>query len=285
MNATVGIVDYRCSARRGDRPYEERHKRAVISFVRSGSFGYRVGAGATTLGPGALMLGNAGTTYSCDHEHAGGDRCLSVSYDRAALADVAATIGLRDPETPFDRPALPPLARAGAFAHAILAALRGRSAWSAEEVALELAAWVLREQAASPPESVPVRASRRDVARVVDAMLYLDEESGEAVTLADVARVAGASPFHFLRTFRGTIGVTPHQYLVRRRLVQAAALLLDTDAPVTAIAYDVGFGDLAHFTRTFGRTFGCTPRAFRRTGGAELDPARNAKSRRAALAT
>jgi AraC-like DNA-binding protein len=79
--------------------------------------------------------------------------------------------------------------------------------------------------------------------------------------------------------------VTPHQYLVRRRLVQAAAMLLDTGAPITAIAYDVGFGDLTHFIRSFGRAFGCSPRAFRGAGGLPIAAARNAESRALASRT
>jgi AraC-like DNA-binding protein len=278
MTMDVNVVDYRCIAQRGDRPFEERHQRACISFVWSGSFGYRVGTRRATLGPGAVMLGNAGAPYVCSHEDVGGDRCLSVSYDRATLAHVAEAIGIVDLDAPFRLPALPPLAHAGGYAYALTAALRGAIAWSAEEVALELAAWTLREQTGRGGAWRPAEPSAHDRRRAVDAMLYLDERSGEALTLADVARVAELSPFHFLRTFRTTVGVTPHQYLVRRRLVQAAALLLDTDAPITAIAFDVGFNDLAHFIRSFGRAFGCAPRAFRRAGGLPATGARNAKS-------
>ncbi len=281
MAPHVHVVDYRCSARRGDRPYEERHARACIAFVWSGSFGYRVRTRTATLGPGAVMLGNAGAPYVCSHEDAGGDRCLSVFYDPETLASVGAALGVRDLDAPFREPALPPLPHAGAYAYAVTAALRGAIDWSVDEVALALAAWALREQGLAGGRRPAAEPSRRDTTRVVDAMLYLDEHSGDAVTLADVAHVAGVSPFHFLRTFRATVGVTPHQYLLQRRLVQAAALLLDTDAPVTAVAYDVGFGDLAHFIRTFGRTFGCSPRAFRRSGGMPDAAARNAKSRRA----
>ena len=182
-------------------------------------------------------------------------------------------------------PALPPLAHAGGYAYAIAAALRGAITWSAEEVALELAAWALREQAGLAAAPQPDAPSARDRRRAVDAMLFLDERSGDALGLTDVARVAELSPFHFLRTFRATVGVTPHQYLLRRRLVQSAALLLDTDAPITAIAFDVGFNDLAHFIRSFGRAFGCAPRAFRRAGGLPATRARNAKSRHGASAT
>jgi AraC-like DNA-binding protein len=58
--------------------------------------------------------------------------------------------------------------------------------------------------------------------------------------------------------------VTPHQYLVRSRLRRAARLLTDDDKPVTDVAYDVGFGDLSNFVRTFHRAAGVSPLKFRK---------------------
>jgi AraC-like DNA-binding protein len=77
------------------------------------------------------------------------------------------------------------------------------------------------------------------------------------------------SPFHFLRLFARVLGVTPHQYLVRCRLRAAARLLADPRISVTAIAYDVGFGDLSNFVRTFRRAAGVSPRDFRRAAKGE----------------
>jgi AraC-like DNA-binding protein len=59
------------------------------------------------------------------------------------------------------------------------------------------------------------------------------------------------------------LGVTPHQYLVRSRLRHAARLLADDDIAVTDVAYDVGFGDLSNFVRTFHRAAGVSPTKFR----------------------
>ena len=57
--------------------------------------------------------------------------------------------------------------------------------------------------------------------------------------------------------------MTPHQYLVRSRLRHAARRLADDDSPITDIAYDVGFGDLSNFVRTFHRAAGASPMRFR----------------------
>jgi AraC-like DNA-binding protein len=66
-----------------------------------------------------------------------------------------------------------------------------------------------------------------------------------------------------LRLFSGVLGVTPHQYVVRSRLRRAARLLAEEDKGVTDIAYDVGFGDLSNFVRTFHRAAGMSPLKFR----------------------
>ena len=58
--------------------------------------------------------------------------------------------------------------------------------------------------------------------------------------------------------------MTPHQYLVRARLRRAARLLADDERPITDVAYDVGFGDLSNFVRTFHRAAGVSPRGFRK---------------------
>ncbi|HJZ20061.1 MAG TPA: AraC family transcriptional regulator, partial [Bradyrhizobium sp.] len=74
---------------------------------------------------------------------------------------------------------------------------------------------------------------------------------------------AGLSAFHFLRLFANVIGVTPHQYLIRARLRRAARLLIEDARSITDIAYDVGFGDLSNFVRTFHRAAGVSPLKFR----------------------
>ena len=92
----------------------------------------------------------------------------------------------------------------------------------------------------------------------------------------------GVSAFHFLRLFSRVLGVTPHQYLVRSRLRRAARLLADDDMDVTEIAYDVGFGDLSNFVRTFHRAAGVPPMKFRQAarGVRKISRARFSKNAR-----
>ena len=104
----------------------------------------------------------------------------------------------------------------------------------------------------------------RDRRRAVEAALWLEAHAAEAIDLDRIAAQAGLSPFHFLRLFARVLGVTPHQYLVRCRLREAARLLAERERRITDIAYDVGFADLSNFVRSFRRAAGVSPRDFRR---------------------
>jgi AraC-like DNA-binding protein len=108
-----------------------------------------------------------------------------------------------------------------------------------------------------------VRVTARDRRRAVETALWIDTHSHRQIDLEAAAQQAGLSPFHFLRLFSATLGVTPHQYLLRSRLRHAVRLLADDDIPVTDVAYDVGFADLSNFVRTFHRAAGLSPMRFR----------------------
>jgi AraC-like DNA-binding protein len=91
------------------------------------------------------------------------------------------------------------------------------------------------------------------------------EYASPATDVAAMARAAHASPAHFSRAFRAAFGIPPGRYLTERRITRAAFLLRETDAPVTDIAYDVGFRSLGTFSRTFSRLIGVSPRAYRQS--------------------
>ena len=101
----------------------------------------------------------------------------------------------------------------------------------------------------------------RRLCRARDA---IHDRSGEALTLDDLARTAGLSRFHFLRSFRAMYSATPHQYLTRVRLQRARQLLLEERASVTEVCFEVGFQSLGSFSALFRRRMGEPPISFRR---------------------
>lgn len=103
----------------------------------------------------------------------------------------------------------------------------------------------------------------------------MDAASQEAWPVARLAAVSGTSAAHFARSFRDAFGVPPHRYLLTRRVERAAALLRDTDLPVTEIAFRTGWNSLGTFGRIFRDVTGESPGELRtRTRGEPGDLAR-----------
>jgi AraC-like DNA-binding protein len=92
---------------------------------------------------------------------------------------------------------------------------------------------------------------------------YIDRHLAGGLTVRRLARLARLSPYHFIRAFRAATGLTPHQYVRRRRLERAMDLLVTTPRPVTEICDAVGFRSLGSFSSLFRRVTGETPRAYR----------------------
>jgi AraC family transcriptional regulator len=93
---------------------------------------------------------------------------------------------------------------------------------------------------------------------------YLNENVSENVGLEKLAALVGLSSFHFARAFKQSIGMPPHRYQLGLRIAQAKALLETTDAPVTQIAFDVGYESSQALARLFRREVGLSPSDYRR---------------------
>ena len=79
----------------------------------------------------------------------------------------------------------------------------------------------------------------------------IERDPSAELTLRELAAEAELSAYHFLRTFERLTGVTPHQYVRRLRLRDAAVRLTLEPARVIEIAYDSGFNDVSAFNRAF----------------------------------
>ena len=98
---------------------------------------------------------------------------------------------------------------------------------------------------------------------VLRAREFIDRHKTEQLSLADVAKAAGASVFHFCKVFHKTTGLKFTDYVARVRLEDARTELLNPNRRISEIAYDVGFQSLTQFNRTFKRVFGQSPSDFR----------------------
>jgi AraC-like DNA-binding protein len=263
------LSEFTCRAGPQDRRFEEQHVHATIAAVVEGSFQYRCDSGRALLYPGAVMLGNPGACFECGHEHSHGDRCVSLQFTPALFEEIAASMAgsARFRFTGAMLPALKPLAPALAGLEALAANAPGTSPdrMAAEELALQVAENVVGAAADGSARSMaPSAADERRISRVLH---HIEAHAAEPLDLAGLAAIACMSKYHFLRCFRRIVGLTPHQYLLGLRLRRAALRLCRSSAPVSAIAYDAGFGDLSTFNASFRACFGTSPGIFRRTYG------------------
>ncbi len=111
-------------------------------------------------------------------------------------------------------------------------------------------------------------------ARLDRCLEYLRAHPTTAHRLAEVARVAAVHPMHLAKLFRRRFGCSMGEFLRRRRIAWACERLAISGDSIAAIACDSGFADHAHFTRTFGRVAGCTPRWYRERTQATRFPSR-----------
>ena len=109
----------------------------------------------------------------------------------------------------------------------------------------------------------PQRVSAGDERRISATLHLLERYFYEAIDLDHLAKVAAMSKYHFLRTFRRIVGVTPYQYLLGIRLRQAALGLATSSKPISAVAFEMGFGDLSTFNERFRFQFGTSPSRYR----------------------
>jgi AraC family transcriptional regulator len=102
----------------------------------------------------------------------------------------------------------------------------------------------------------------RNVKAHIEANLDAD------ICIADLAKLARLSRCHFSRMFRRSFDCSPHAYVLRRRVVRAQRMMLETSESLVGIANICGFCDQPHFTRQFNKFVGVSPGAWRRANAA-----------------
>ncbi|MEO8021267.1 AraC family transcriptional regulator [Polaromonas sp.] len=276
QSGPIEVVDYRCSTGPDARPFTEVHSGYSVSYVRKGSFSYRVRGECYELVAGSVLVGRPDDEFMCTHDHhVCGDECLAFHLS----PDFVDLIG-GDANT-WRTGGLPPLPELMVLGELAQAAACKHSDVGLDEAGLWFASRFVEVVAGREP--TPQRATARDRQRAVDAAMWINTHSQQDIALDHAARQAGLSPFHFLRLFSRVLGVSPHQYLVRSRLRHAARLLADGDRFVTDVALDVGFADLSNFVRTFHRAAGISPRVFRQAARNGLKERKILQDRMAAL--
>lgn len=259
------VTDVMCTCGPADRPFEERHTEAAIGVVLAGTFAHRSPWGRGLMTPGSWMLGNADESYECSHDHSAGDRCVAFHYAPDYFDHIAADAGAPRNARRFRIPRVPPVREVSALVARTAAGVTSPSDACWEELALNVAGMAMRVAGDAPLELASTSATT--VARVTESVRIIELRPGAPWTLAQLADEARQSRFHYLRTFQRVTGVTPHQFILRARLREAAARLREDEDKIIEIALGSGFGDVSNFNRAFRTEFGVAPRAYRSARG------------------
>ncbi|UYK99641.1 helix-turn-helix transcriptional regulator [Pantoea stewartii] len=103
-----------------------------------------------------------------------------------------------------------------------------------------------------------------------NTLAFIDAHLALPLTLNVLASQASLSEYHFARMFRQSLGVAPHQYVMKRRMENARQMIVSTSLSLTEIALENGFNSLSHFSNRFKQVTGSTPSQLRMASGPQL---------------
>ncbi len=238
------------------------HEGYAIGVIMEGAetFRYR---GQTEVAPaGSLVVINPGEVHTGQAATADGWRYRMLYPAGGVVRAVASELAGRPVDVPFFRQAViedPALARDLARVHADLEAPaspleRGSWLWS-------LLARLITRHAEPVPTRTRVRPAHRAVRQAQD---LLEAAPEQAISLDELSRQVGLSPYHLLRTFRAEVGLPPHAYQTQLR-VWRARRLLRAGLSIAEAASAAGFVDQSHLHRHFRRVLGVSPGAYLRS--------------------
>jgi AraC family transcriptional regulator len=117
-----------------------------------------------------------------------------------------------------------------------------------------------------PSSQTPQTVVRQGLApwQVRRVLAHVEANLSTPIRNKDLAAIARLSTFHFAIAFRNSVGESPHEHIIRRRVERAQGLMLSTNNSLSSIAAECGLADQAHLTRLFRRIVGESPAAWRR---------------------
>jgi AraC-like DNA-binding protein len=252
-----------------------------VKTMISGAAFWHTEAGAQSVKPSSFLVLNKGTKYTLEMNSRDPAHTFVLFFREGFVEDVQRCMNFSS-STLLDDPFSP--GRGAPFVEAIhsagesgvgVALSRVRNAWlsggSAETleeefhgVAVELIK--LQQDALRMAGAAPsLRQSTRNelFRRIQRARVLIEDCYLEDLSLEELAAEACLSPYHFHRSFREVYGVTPHQYVQRLRLREAARFLKETDLPIAAVCAKSGFTSAPSFSTLFRSRFRMSPNRFR----------------------
>ena len=225
------------------------HDQFGIGLIRSGAQKSMSGRGMVEAGPGMVITVNPGEVHDGLPIGEAGRSWTMLYFDPEVLQDIAGGLDRTSGAFEFHHPVVDSCDLSCRFAHLYGAMIDGRENLLAEEAALLLVDWLVPSK--RPDEGLAMSDIKQARSRVDDA-------PADAVSLSELAHMCGLSRFQFLRSFARATGLTPHAYMLQRRLDLARRLIVK-GMPLAEAAAESGFFDQSHMTRHFTRVLGITP--------------------------
>jgi AraC-like DNA-binding protein len=266
-----GITLWQCDAGRPELSDERSQAWHAVSFVHSGAFVLHTQGRAAVIDATSVLLSNPGEPYRSEHPFDCRDHGSTIVVRRDVLRELLARHDPAARERPgalFARPHVHGLFRAYLLQRLLVRRLQGPAAQeplAIEEAILKVLGQVAKRccQTDGPP------AVRRDSSRArrgysEDVKALLQRRFRERLQIDDIARALYVSAFHLCRIFREEVGVPIHRYLNRLRLREALEPVTEGTADLSELALGLGFSSHSHFTASFRKEFGISPRGMKR---------------------
>lgn len=264
-----------------------RHHPARLSvrWVSSGRYTYEINGRNYVLQPGNFLLIGDGETYNSASDSHTYSESLTVSFNSRILTDVLNGLSEREEfllDNPFERRAKPetlfftdvyqPEGEIKTLLDNFSA--RAKAGASLDQTALDQSFYQLMErlvflqkQVRSEIRGIPSRklATREELyRRLRRARDFIRANSEKELKIEEIARVACLSPYHFLRTYKSSFGITPYQELLDVRLEKARRLMSfeKNNFTLGRIAIESGFNNLSSFSKAFRQKFKISPSLF-----------------------
>lgn len=238
------------------------HEQFGVGLIERGAQKSASGRGLIEAGAGDVITVNPGEVHDGAPIGDGGRSWRMLYLDPAIVAELATDIteGRGGATCEFTRPKVSDKRIAGQFSElyqAMTGSVVDKHGLKADETLLLLLGSLLRP-GSSRQHSVP--------SGIAAARALIDDDPIATLTLTALANEAGLSRYQFLRGFARATGLTPHAYILQRRIHRARQMIRHGTrlAEVAALS---GFSDQSHMTRLFVRSFGVTPGAYAKAAG------------------
>lgn len=229
------------------------HDQFGIGLIRSGAQKSMSGRGMVEAGPGMVITVNPGEVHDGLPIGEAGRSWNMLYFDPEALQDIFDGLDRTRGAFEFHHPVVDDGDLARRFSRLYRAMTESDELLlPAEEMAQLLMDWLV------PSTKSETRQAGSGIGRAREC---IDDAPAESVSLSDLANLCGMSRFQFLRSFARSTGLTPHAYLLQRRIDRARRLIA-AGMSLAEAAADSGFFDQSHMTRHFTRVLGLTPGAY-----------------------